>query len=164
MAANLFTIKNRIFWDSNLIQRVSKSVFPSIIQMRKNADFQFLQHLPEHKFFKISTLVQFHWAKIHLKTTLSKNPRSRERISAISADFLRDFRGLCRKPSVFRISDVPEGYLPAIVSDDSSSILARTRCTRCYLSLRHFPRHRGSISNQLIILHVCVTTTVPLFV
>lgn len=109
MAADLFTIKNRIFWDSNLIQRVSKSAFPSIIQMRKNADFQF-QHLSEHKFFKISTLVQFHWNKIHLKTTLSKNPRSREQISAISADFLRDFRRLCRKPSVFRISDVPEGY------------------------------------------------------
>lgn len=26
------------------------------------------------------------------------------------------------------------------------------------------PHHRGSISNQLITLHVCVTTTVPLFV
>lgn len=108
-------------------------------------------------FFKI--LLQFHWDKINLKATLCRSdPRPRERTSAIPANFLREGR----KSSVFRRT---WRLSLAIVCRWLRSTLAYTRCTRCYLSLRHFPRHRGSVSNQLTTLRVCVTTiALPLFV
>lgn len=145
------------------IQRISKSVFSKCLVPRcvKMWIFNFFSIYQNTSFSRFSTLVQFHWDKIHLKMTLPEDPRPCERTSTISVDFLRDFQGPCKKSSVSRRT---WGLSPAIVSDDSSSILPRTRCTWCYLSLRHSPRHRGSISNQLITLHVCVTTTVPLFV